>query len=869
MARLLRQRDSCTRMQDRSRRENAPKMTTRFCWCITLYFLCHPQVWAQTLTKQFPPAMWSPQTASQIAGEDSLPANLAPDVGVAPNGIPVAQVVPPIDQGVPVHISAQQQGKRGDVWTLSGDVEIDYRDYVIRADKITYNEATSIVEAEGHLHLEGGRDNEDIHANHGTIDTDRETGHFFDVSGSIGARQPPVANRREPSTFTSAPASTRGYSNNNPLLFAGRELFKDGPERYRVIDGWMTSCQLPDPDWLLLSSKINVADGTAKARNAWFTLLRVPLFFLPYVNHPVNADSRQTGFLIPTIGTSSTKGLILGDEIYWVINRSADLTFGSEYYSKRGFAPRAEFRYRGSGNDFLTVTYRQLLDRGLPSGEPGVPPINQGGEDVTIDGRRDFSSQTRAVSDIEYLSSYVYRQAFAESFALATSSEVKSDAFLQNEEHGIAKSIYFGRYQSFESNVEGDEIRILHLPSAAAEAVDHSLAGTPLLWGFQTSVDVLTRSEPQFHARNVFRADLYPHLAAPFSLGGWTFRPEVAGRETFYTRSEQLPALLNGDVSPTLVGANLNRADFEAGVDIRPPAVQRDFSAPWLEKLLGGDLRHSIEPDLQYRYVTGINNFNSVLRVDQVDVASNTNELEYGLTQRLFVRHLKPHPCRDDEAQTTDGLCGGGTLDWLTWTVAQKYFFNPNFGGAVIPGQSNVLTTTLDFTGTAFLDGPRDYSPVISRLRLRTTSATDFEWDLDYDTKTGRINSSNVFAGYRHDNYYVGIGDFKLDVLQTPTSTENIAAAITNYNQLRFLFTYGSPTRKGFSFGANAGYDFVQSAVQFGGIETNYNWDCCGVSAEYRRYALGSVRNENQYLFSFTLAGVGTAGNLRRAVRIF
>ena len=82
----------------------------------------------------------------------------------------------------------------------------------------------------------------------------------------------------------------------------------------------------------------------------------------------------QSGFLIPTIGTSSTKGLILGEQIYWVIDRSAELTFGSEYYSKRGFAPRAEFRYRGRGTDFLTVNYHQLLDRGLPSGEPGVPP---------------------------------------------------------------------------------------------------------------------------------------------------------------------------------------------------------------------------------------------------------------------------------------------------------------------------------------------------------------------------------------------------------------------------------------------------------------------------------------------------------------
>jgi LPS-assembly protein len=524
---------------------------------------------------------------------------------------------------------------------------------------------------------------------------------------------------------------------------------------------------------------------------------------------------------------------------------------------------------------------------------PGVPPTDQGGADVIFSGRHDFTPQTRTVADIEYLSSYVYRQAFEESFSVATSSEVKSDAFLQHEDHGYLGSVYLGRYQSFQSDAEGDEIRILHLPSLQAEGIDHPFAhplgAMQFLWGFRTALDVLTRSEPQFHARNVIRVDVYPHLAFPFSAGGWTFRPVIGGRETFYSRSEQLPSPFNGEVSPTLESGSLNRADFEAGIDARPPAVQRDFFVPWLQKLLGGELRHTIEPDIQYRYVTGINNFNSVLRVDDIDVASNTNEIEYSLTQRLYARNAPGHPCRDSEAQTSDGRCGGGTIDWLTWQVGQKYFFNPTFGNAVLVGQRNVLTTTLDFNGTAFLAGPRYNSPVTSKLRLRTTSATDVEWDFNYDTKAGRVSSSNLFAGYRHDDFYFAVGEFKVNMLEGPaaapstvalhsifyqprtavTSAQNVTEVVTDFNQMRLLLTYGSPTRRGLNFGANAGYDFVQSAVQFGGAQASYNWNCCGLSFEYRRYALGSVRNENQYLYSFTLAGIGTAGNLKRSERIF
>ena len=52
-----------------------------------------------------------------------------------------------------------------------------------------------------------------------------------------------------------------------------------------------------------------------------------------------------------------------------------------------------------------------------------------------------------------------------------------------------------------------------------------------------------------------------------------------------------------------------------------------------------------------------------------------------------------------------DKVCGGETVDWLTWRVGQKYFFDPDFGHAVTPGTRNVLDTTLDLSGVAFLRG--------------------------------------------------------------------------------------------------------------------------------------------------------------------
>jgi LPS-assembly protein len=56
---------------------------------------------------------------------------------------------------------------------------------------------------------------------------------------------------------------------------------------------------------------------------------------------------------------------------------------------------------------------------------------------------------------------------------------------------------------------------------------------------------------------------------------------------------------------------------------------------------------------------------------------------------------------------------------------------------------------------------------------------------------------------------------------------------------------------------------------QYLGVQTGYNRDCCGLAFEMRRYSLGTVRDDTQYLFSFTLAGVGSAGSLRPVSRVF
>ncbi|HZU23054.1 MAG TPA: hypothetical protein VE998_09505, partial [Terriglobales bacterium] len=93
------------------------------------------------------------------------------------------------------------------------------------------------------------------------------------------------------------------------------------------------------------------------------------------------------------------------------------------------------------------------------------------------------------------------------------------------------------------------------------------------------------------------------------------------------------------------------------------------------------------------------------------------------------------------------------------------------------------------------------------------------------------------------------------------------------FNQYRLLLGYGHPDKRGLSLAGSIGYDNVFSALQYGTIQTSYNWNCVGLSFEYRRFSLntsqGAVRVENQFRFALNLANIGTFGNLRRQERLF
>jgi len=789
---------------------------------ITAVVLCHLFAAVPLVTSQLPPR------TALVTDEQDAPAGEAP-AATQTSSLPVTNIS---EQGEPVTIRAREQEKQGDVYTLRGDVEIEFRNMVIRGDEISYNAATGMVTAQGHLVLDGGPHDEHIEASHGEINIRNKTGQFYDVVGTTGARF-----KGKSVTLTSS----------NPFAFSGRMVEKVSDDRYVVHNGSVTSCEMPNPKWSFTAQKVVVdVGGSARIYNSAFRVKGVPVVYLPFAAHPVERLGRQSGFLIPTVGASSRKGTIVGDSVYFTLGRSADLQVGAEYYSSRGWAQNAEFRAKPSENSFINLKYFGVLDRGLTvQTATGWTRIDQGGQNATLNAEGRLPWGFRGVASLEYLSSFVFRLAFTEAFSQTVNSEVKSNAFASKTWRGFNFNLFGSRYQNFQSTQRGDYISILHVPSFDVSSVDRQVGNSRVFWSFAAAAEGVSRREPLFSTADVVgRFDIYPRGAIAYTWHGWSFRPEVGLRDTVYTQRRAV-------IGPLQVALddNVNPPCDTAAFEIRPPVLGRVFN----RTAFGRKVKHTIEPRFIYRVASGIDNFQDILRFDARDILSDTNEIEYALVQRLYAKKAGE-----------DGIAH----EVLSWELAQGLVTNDDFGRAVVFGRRNVLSTTVDFAGIAFLTEPRRFSPIVSRIRARTSANTDFQWELDYDTQKGRINASTLLANYRFGDFFVGASHAYLRVPGEIFSTTPLVGP-DRFNQVRGLIGYGHPNKRGLSAAANIGFDEHFEFLQYGAVQWAYNWDCCGIAMEYRRLALGAVRNENQYRFSFNLANVASFGNMKRQERLF
>jgi len=761
--------------------------------------------------------MWiSLPVAAQVPGQVFVPPPPLQNRPTAANpNQRVKMQRPDAPTGDEFRVTATSQESEGSIRHLRGNVVLETVDMKLQADEVDYDQDSGDAEARGHVRFENYNEGDKLQCDHGKYNVNDETGTFWEVTGTSPAK---IVAR--PGLLTTS----------NPFYFEGKWLEKQ-EDRYIVHDGFVTDCKVPKPWWRLTAPKFDIIPSDrAIAYHAVFHIRRLPLFYAPAFYKSLKRTPRQSGFMPPHIGHSSLRGYMFGLGYYWAINRSYDLLYENQYFTTRGFAHTFDFRGKVKpGTDFNFSLYG-VNDRGVDIGNGVIQ--KQGGVLFSLNGRSQLGDGWEARGQLNYLSSFLFRQSFTESFHEAIFSESHSVGFLTKHWDSYGINIVAERDEEFQSVLPDDKVVIRKLPSIEFLGRERQILDgiVPVWFSFESSAGFVDRTQPDFQTRQfVDRLDVSPRVTTAFRFAGFSLSPSFSVRETNYGSS-----IRNGVLS----GDNILRSSREVRVELIAPAFERIFKSP---KWLGGEkVKHVIEPRAEYVFVDGIRDFRDIVRFDENDLLTDTNELRLSVANRLFVKNKD-----------------GNVNEVLSWEVFQSRYFDPTFGGAVVAGQRNVVQSSVELDGFAFLDGPRNYSPIVSALRFQ--QKVGLEWRVDYDPLRKGITNSGFTADMRLSKYFVSIGHTQVrsDPVVSPSS-----------NQFRALLGVGNENRKGWNAAVSAYYDYKKGILEFATTQVTYNTDCCGISLQYRRFNIGT-RDETQYRVSFAVSNVGTFGTLKKQERIF
>jgi LPS-assembly protein len=111
-------------------------------------------------------------------------------------------------------------------------------------------------------------------------------------------------------------------------------------------DGSYTSCPPGSDAWHLRGNniKLDPATGFGTATNVTLRVKDVPVFYTPYLYFPID-DRRQSGFLAPSMSSSSNNGFSLVTPYYFNLAPNYDATLYPRFMSDRGLLMQGDFRY--------------------------------------------------------------------------------------------------------------------------------------------------------------------------------------------------------------------------------------------------------------------------------------------------------------------------------------------------------------------------------------------------------------------------------------------------------------------------------------------------------------------------------------------
>ncbi|MEO6726915.1 MAG: LPS assembly protein LptD [Blastocatellia bacterium] len=761
-----------------------------------------------------------------------------------------AQIEPGKPEDITFISDREEASSKTDTAILIGHVHITYADMLVIADRVSYNKTTDDLIAEGNVYFEQ--------------QGQRLTGERLDMN---------VRTRR--GVITNATAFTNRTPDGTVIIIDADRADQTGKDTYTLDNAKLTACQEAVPKWTFTAKRARVRiDHRASVTNALFRIKNIPVFYLPYASISISKKDRSSGFLLPSSGSSNIKGRTFHLGYYQTLGRSADVLLRTDVYTNRGIGLGFDFRARTNETSHINLGSFLVLDRLLgPKLRDNCNPAtaddkcllpDQGGSSFYAEGVHNFKNGFVAVADVNITSSFTFRQVFSDNILSAISPEERSLFYLNKNWRSFSFNAQFGEQSSFigefdkNGNFVSDQIvKVRKFPSVELSKRSTQISDSlPFYFSFDSSLEGVRRSETSgdnFNLKTpsvVQRLDFAPRLTFPLkSFAGFTLTPSIGIRSTFYSDSFD-------PVKREVVGQNLFRNYADIDIDLRAPALAKIFhhrdGTAWF--------KHIIEPFVEYRRIAGIDDFDHTIRVDELDVIADTNEIAYGISNSFLIKRSN----------------GDGTApqphEWLNLTLMQKYFFDPTFGGALREGQRNQFFPINTLGGFAFGGIKRDLSPLNIKARLRPTPTIFADVRLNYDTKFHGLRDFIFGAGVTKGIFSISQSWFytrciAIDQIRCDPKTPRDPSTLPG-NQMDLSAFVGTPARGPYG-GFTVSYD-LRDQLFNGSMRDHHKlinlttsagwaWDCCSFNVQTVTFNAG-FRDENRIVFAFTLKGIGTFG---------
>jgi LPS-assembly protein len=618
-----------------------------------------------------------PAKTSEPAAEQAAPKCPAPNTEATTKRQDAKKPPAELPQDVEFEADGVEGTRDGDL-KLTGQVEIRQGERTIHTRDATYNTQDESFDVE-----------EGVEYDDGQVKVRGQAAHVDRAGGAVF----------EHAEFELAERNARGSADRIRATTEGTLSL----DRVRY-----TTCPLGNEDWMLTASDIDISQsaGIGIGRGVRLDFKGVPLLYAPFISFPVG-NERKSGFLFPTIGTSSRSGYSLSVPWYWNIAPNYDASLTPTYFSKRGTKLDTEFRFlNAAGEGQLDVAY--------------LPDDREFGSERSLlhfVDRSDFTQRLRLNIDAANVSDDEWFEDFGmgpEGTSVTYLNRSASLTYLDDHWLGIVHAQNFQTIDFATENrmpIPPAQRPYTMLPQMAVRAnfpdqpfgltygmdfemvnFDHNVEGLPTGW----------------------RADFAPEIRMPLRGAGVYIEPSARWRYTRYRLNEHGTGADNGDDAFTRSA----------------PVLSVDGGMAF-ERLFGSRKQRlsTIEPRFMYLYVPYRNQ-------DQLPVF-DTELADLNLVQLFRTNRY----VGGDRLGDANQLAIGFTSRWLdantgeqyiAATIGQAYYFDrPR---VTLPGEAPDDTETSD---------------IVAELDLRAYGDWNIRGAIQWDPSETRSERGQLQLQYR------------------------------------------------------------------------------------------------------------------------